>query len=161
MKTVFKKVIFEKDGFCIIADKEERIFQGNLLHKADDLLNIPVDVKADEVIHPKYGKRYKIKNYTVLEEPLSFFLRKVVKSGLPRETVTDIADNYTLQEFKQILENNETELLNIKNLGKVRLAKIKKAFLEKKDLIELTEILSQTGITSDFLQRVYKFINKL
>ena len=158
MKTIFKKVIYQKDSFCVLLDNKERVFQGNLLHKSNEILNIPIDVKTEEITHKKYGKQYKIIDYSILEEPLSFFLRKVVKSGLPKETITEIADKYTLEEFKKILEFDENRLLEIKNLGKIRLKKIKKSFLEKKDLIELTEILSNANVTSEFLAKIFEFI---
>ena len=158
MKTVFTKVIFEKEGFCIVADAENRVFQGSFVHNIEDILDIPIEVKADEVMHPKFGKQYKIKDYTILEEPLSFFLRKVVKSGLPKKTITELTKKYSLEEFKKILEKDSGKLLEIKNLGKVRLDKIKKSFLSQKDLIELTEILSKANITSEFLRKIYDFI---
>ena len=160
MKTIFKRIIFEKDGFAIIIDENKRVFKINLLHKAEDVLDIPIDVKADEVIDKKYGKQYQVKHYTILEEPLSFFLRKVVKSGLPKETITVLCEEYTLEEFKKILNSNinDKKLLKIKNLGKVRLEKIKKSFEEKKELIELTELLAQANITTNFLRIIYDFL---
>ncbi len=160
METIFKKIIFEKNGFAIIVDKANRVFKINLIHKADDILDIPVKVKAKEIIHKTYGKQYQVENYTILEKPLSFFLRKVVKSGLPKETITKLCTNYTLNEFKELLLTNPQELLKTKNLGKARLDKIIERFEEKKELIELTELLANTNITSDFLQKVYKFIQK-
>lgn len=160
MKIILKKVIFSKDDFAVFKDSNDKIFQAKLLHNAEDLLETPLQVKAKEINHPKYGLQYKIESYKILENPLSFFLKRVVKSGLPKTTILELSEKYSLNEFKEILENQPHQFLSVKNIGKARLKKIKETFENKKELIELTETLSEANVSGDFLFNIYKFMQK-
>jgi len=161
MKIIPKKVIFQKNDFAIITDKNEEKFQfKKLSHKIEDLISTPLEIETEEIIHPKYGKQYVVTNYKILETPLSFFLKKIAKTGLPKEAIYSLDNKYTLEEFFNLLNSNPTLLLKEKHIGKKRLEEIIKKFNENKDLIELTNLLAEANVSSNLFNDIYKYLKK-
>jgi exodeoxyribonuclease V alpha subunit len=154
------KTIFESNNYAVFLGDDENIYQTELGHKADELINTPLKVEIKEVFNKKYGKQYKILKYDILESPLSFFLRRVAKTGLPRETIYKIDKMFSLKEFKEIIEINPHRLLEIKNIGKIRLKKLIEEFNKNSHLVELAEVLNEMSISSSYFQDVFNLLKK-
>jgi exodeoxyribonuclease V alpha subunit len=159
--TTLTKLIYEKDGFFIAKDDKEKIFKCTLAgFSPNDLMHTKIRCEVDEV-ESKYGKQYEIKSYEILENPISFYLKRVAKTGLPKETIRQLANDFSsLNDFIHKANTNPDDFLKYKHLGKVRLKKLIKSIEENRDTIQLANLLGKVNITGNFFNAIYEYMKK-
>lgn len=177
LKIFIKKVAFfnEENGYSVLigqtaqmqadekkapkrrgfSKKDEFSFSLNgTLEEDGDLNGTNVEVEGDWFDHPKYGRTFKFTKISIAEDPMYFFLTKIIK-GIRKETAREIVRTYTEEELQNVLENNPSELTKFKGIKSASLEKIKESWGKHFVLKEFSKALSPFGASISMVRRVY------
>ena len=113
-----------------------------------------VEVEGFWKDHPKHGKTFNFSKISVKENPMFFFLTKIIK-GIPKKVAREICDKYNEAELNDILINNPRKLLEFKGIASTSLEKIKTSWEERSKLKEFSLALSPFGASFSMVKRVY------
>lgn len=125
------------------------------LEEEGDLENIEIEVDGKWVNHAKYGKTFKFSSIKIIEDPMYFFLTKIIK-GIRKTTAREIVQKYSEDELSDILSNNPSELLRFKGIAKSSLEKIKESWEKHAILKDFSKALSPFGASISMVRRVYE-----
>lgn len=178
LKLFIKKVVFfnEENGYSVLigqtsemirdeknAPKRRRDFSKKdefsfsltgTLEEDGDLNGTNVEVEGNWFEHKKYGKTFKFTKIKIAEDPMYFFLTKIIK-GIRKETAREIVKKYNEAELQDILENNPFELTKFKGIKSASLEKIKESWGKHYILKEFSKALSPFGASISMVRRVY------
>ena len=157
VKAVFERLIYHNDvnNFAIFATTNGTVCKGTILHDPEELLNVDLVLEGEMVSHPKFGRQFEFKNYSLKISSMEFFLKKLVKT-IPQSTIDEIVKKYLPSEFKKIIYENPKKLLEIKGIGEKKLARIVENFKKYEHLMELTELLAPYGISNHIINLIYE-----
>ena len=164
---VVDKIIFQdkdKNYFILnIRDKKTKkafIAKGNILEAINGELNLE---KTNLLITgnwkiDKFGKFFNIKKIEINEDPLYFFLKKVV-GGLSHKIIKNLIEVFgnSTDQLDYIISKNPRDLELIKGIGPKKRERIVEKWNKFKHIKDLYEFLSQYGVTVNLCNRIYSF----
>jgi len=129
-----------------------------ILEEEGDLENVEIEVEGKRVTHAKYGETFKFSSIKIIEDPMYFFLTKVIK-GIRKTTARSIVQKYTEEELADILSNRPSELLKFNGIAKTSLEKIQESWAKHAILKDFSKALSPFGASVSMVRRVYEQFN--
>ena len=118
-----------------------------------------LQMKGQWTNHPKYGEQFKVEHYKA-EYPVTVNgIYKYLGSGLIKGIGPVMADRIVKKFDKQTLDviGSQTErLLEIEGIGKKRIAMIKKAWDEQKEIRSVMIFLQSHGVGSGYATKIFK-----
>ena len=109
--------------------------------------------------HPKYGDQFSVENYQV-EAPASVpGIQKYLASGLVKGIGPVMAERMVNRfgaETLRIIEHQPDRLLEVEGLGAKRLATIREAWQEQKEIRRVILFLQDHGVSSSMAVKIFK-----
>jgi len=157
MKTLtdtVKRVIFysDKTNYIVLKTSNGSTLSG--VYENGDLSDVNITVTGDWKNHKTYGNQFCFTSLEIAEDPLFYFLSKVVK-GIGPKLAKEIINKFGSKKTEQILNENPTMLRLVKGIKKQKIEKIKKSWAEFKHIKEVTEFLTPYGVTSTMVLKIF------
>ena len=136
--------------------RESRVIVGNLfsLSEGDWLL-----IEGEESDHPRYGPQIKVSRFELIppgdDEGVAKYLSSGRFKGIGKKTAQKIVAHFGAQTFA-VLENMPERLGEIAGLKKTIIAGIKKSVRDNRVLRDLTVKLTQFGIGSETVFKIFR-----
>lgn len=148
------KIIYENGGFFIAALKSGEKISAHY-HESDveHLKDAAITLKGSWEIHKSYGKTFKAESISVNQNPLFFFLNRVVK-GFTKKLTAELIEKYSQEGLIEILENDVEKLLEIKGMNEKRLERLKNGWKQFRSMRSLGEFLAPLGVTPALLRLI-------
>lgn len=148
------KIIYENDGFFIAALKSGEKISAHY-HESDveHLKDAAITLKGSWEIHKNHGKTFKAELLSVNQNPLFFFLNRVVK-GFTKKLTADLIEKYSQEGLIEILENDVEQLLEVKGMNAKRLDRLKNGWKQFRSMRALGEFLAPYGVTPSLLRLI-------
>ena len=151
-----KKILFhsEETGYLVGLLQDNSKISGNYLSShPDSLLEEDIILTGSWQEHKKYGAQFVFSDIEVAQSELYFFLSKVVKNVGDKLTKT-LLKKYSDDELSEILDNNPSQLLDIKGIKEKKLNSIVKSWKEYTHIRELGKFLTPFGVSTPFLIKI-------
>ncbi|RUM66820.1 MAG: ATPase, partial [Sulfurimonas sp.] len=103
--------------------------------------------------HKKYGKTFVIDHLHVNQNPLFFFLNRVIK-GFSKKLSAELIETFGDETLVEILDNDIERLLEFKGIKAKRLKKIQASWQQYRSMRELGEFLTPLGVTPALLRTI-------
>jgi exodeoxyribonuclease V alpha subunit len=137
---VVERVIwFNEDSNYYILNTDKGVIKGQLIHTYHDLKDISFLVQG-EWKKSNQGMSFEFNNIKSLDRSLYTFLTKYIK-GIGPKLATKLLDIYGEDKLRDILNENQDELLNVKGLKEKKLRKIKTHWDDFNYLEDLTVMI--------------------
>lgn len=148
------KIIYENGGFFIASLKSGEKISAHY-HESDveHLKDAAITLKGSWEIHKNYGKTFKAESLNVNQNPLFFFLNRVVK-GFTKKLTADLIEKYSQEGLIEILENDVEKLLDVKGMNEKRLERLKNGWKQFRSMRALGEFLAPYGVTPALLRLI-------
>ncbi len=155
------KVIYENGGFFIAALKSGEKISAHY-HESDigHLKDAAITLKGSWEVHKNYGKTFKAESLSVNQNPLFFFLNRVVK-GFTKKLTAELIEKYSQEGLIDILENDVNQLLGIKGMTEKRLLKLQNGWKQFRSMRALGEFLAPYGVTPALLRLIATALKEL
>lgn len=118
-----------------------------------------IQMKGEWTSHPKYGEQFKVHQYKIEYPATVNGIKRYLGSGLIRGIGPVMADRIVKKFDKQtlhVIENQTERFLEIDGIGKKRIAMIKKAWGEQKEIRDLMIFLQSHGLGSSHAAKIFK-----
>jgi exodeoxyribonuclease V alpha subunit len=109
--------------------------------------------------HPRYGKQFQVHRYETAAPSTVHGIRKYLGSGLIRGIGPKMAERIVkrfAEKTLDIIENHVERLLEIDGIGKYRIAQIRKAWEEQREIRSLMVFLRSNGASAALAARIFK-----
>jgi exodeoxyribonuclease V alpha subunit len=148
------KIIYENGGFFIASLKSGEKISAHY-HESDveHLKDAAITLKGSWEIHKNYGKTFKAESLNVNQNPLFFFLNRVVK-GFTKKLTADLIEKYSQEGLIEILENDVEKLLDVKGMNEKRVERLKNGWKQFRSMRALGEFLAPYGVTPALLRLI-------
>ncbi len=116
-------------------------------------------MKGEWTSHPKYGEQFKIVYYDTAVPATVYGIRKYLGSGLIKGVGQKIAERIVKkfgEETLDIIEDNIENLAEVEGIGKKRIAMIRKAWDDQKEIREVMVFLQSHGVSSGYATKIFK-----
>lgn len=142
-------VIAKDSGFSrlrVSTPKGQAIVIGNFHEAANgsSLKGLEIEF-AGKWDNSKYGLQFVSSSYTMHTDEIYFFLSNFIR-GFGKSKADAAMKKYSSAEIRHILDNNVSELLEVKGIGKKNLEKIKTSWEEYKHLKVLSDFFAEKGV---------------
>ena len=110
----------------------------------------------------KYGKQFNAVSFEETMPATIYGIEKYLGSGLIKGIGPIYAKKIVKQfgaDTLQVIEEKPDELINVSGIGEKRVAMIKKAWLEQKEIKNLMLFLTEHGVSTAYAARIYKAYN--
>lgn len=108
--------------------------------------------------HPRYGRQFRAerceRTVPADERAIRLYLASDMIRGIGPALAAAIVDSFREQTLK-VLDAEPERLLNVHNIGEIRLGRIMAAWQEQKAIAEIMMFLQQLGITSGLAVKIY------
>ena len=154
---VIKRVLFEntETNFSICVLENGQIICGSYFDtEIEKIIGEEIILTGTWVTHKKYGVQFAFDTLEIKEAELFFFLTKIVK-GIGKKVAHDLMEKFTDDELVEILNERPNELLGFKGIKEKKLKIIISSWQKFKHLRELGSFLSQYGVTSNLITKIY------
>ncbi len=168
IECVLEEVIYkdEESGYTVakvapLADEKGQITAVGRM--ASVLPGQNLTLKGKWVIHPKYGRQFKVTNYQVDMPATEEGIKKYLSSGLMKGIGPSIAEKITKrwgEETLEVIESDPDRLEEIEGIGPHRLKNIKKAWKEQEDIREVMLFLKSHDVSTNHGVKIYKTYGK-
>lgn len=151
----------EENGFCVIKVRSKGFpdlvtVVGNL---AAVNVGAAIKMKGQWKLDSKFGKQFTVQDYEETVPATVAGIEKYLGSGL----IKGIGPAYAkkiVKEFKEdtlrIIEEEPDYLINVEGIGKKRVEKIKKAWLDQKEIKNVMLFLQGNGVTTAYAVKIFK-----
>ena len=129
---------------------------GNLMAPAPGEV---LKIKGEWASHPKYGEQFKIVQYKTTVPATVFGIRKYLGSGLIKGIGPVMAARIVKKFGKEtldIIENKIEKLAGVDGVGKKRIAMIKNAWKEQKEIRDVMLFLQTHGVSSGYATKIFR-----
>lgn len=109
--------------------------------------------------HPRFGEQFKISQYKTTIPATVYGIKKYLGSGLIKGIGPKMADrivNCFGKDTLEIIEKNTQNLSQVPGIGKKRIAMIKVAWDEQKEIREVMLFLQAHGVSSGYATKIFK-----
>ncbi len=145
------KVLFEDEGFFIAVLKTGEKISGTYLEsEVKNIKGSAITLNGYWEEHKKYGKTFKFETIKINQNPLFFFLNKIVK-GFTKKLSADLIEQFGDEELINILDNNIERLLEFNGIKEKRLKKIQISWKKFRSMRKLGEFLSPFDVSQTLL----------
>jgi len=154
---VIKRVLFQNKetnfSICVL-ENEQKICGSYFDTEIEKIIGEEIILTGTWVTHKKYGVQFAFDTLELKEAELFFFLTKIVK-GIGKKVAHDLLEKFTDEELVEILNERPNELLGFKGIKEKKLKIIISSWQKFKHLRELGSFLSQYGVTSNLITKIY------
>ncbi len=157
-----KSILYEGDeGFFIalLSDGTKiraTYFESDIAH----LKGAAVRLEGAFEEHKKYGRTFVVENLHVNQNPLFFFLNRVIK-GFSKKLSAELIETFGEAGLIEILDNDIERLLTCKGIKEARLKKIQASWKQYRSMRELGEFLAPLGVTPTLLKTIAAAMKEL
>ena len=116
-------------------------------------------MRGEWVNHPRFGEQFKVVESKTKVPATAYGIRKYLGSGLIKGLGPVMAGRIAKKFGEQTLDviENETEkLAKVEGIGKKRIAMIKKAWNEQREIRDVMVFLQSHGISSGYATKIFK-----
>ena len=116
-------------------------------------------VTGQWINHPQFGEQLQIVKYTTLVPATSAGIEKYLGSGLIKGIGPVMAKrmvNKFGEDTLKLIEEEPEKLLEVEGVGPKRVAKIRKAWSDQKEIREVMVFLQSHGVSSTFAAKIFK-----
>ncbi|MBF0320660.1 MAG: ATP-dependent RecD-like DNA helicase [Nitrospirae bacterium] len=135
----------------------------DLVTVAGNLLSInPGEVlrlRGAWVNHPKYGEQFKVNSYTSVTPATVIGIEKYLGSGLIKGIGPVLARRLVLkfaEKTLDVIEDTVERLKEVDGIGEKRVAMIKSAWVEQREIKEIMLFLQSHGVSSTYAIKIFK-----
>jgi len=110
--------------------------------------------------HPKYGEQFKIVAYHITVPATTHGIKKYLGSGLIKGVGPVIAERIVDtfgEKSLDIIEENIEDLARVEGIGKKRIAMIRKAWEDQKEIRQVMLFLQSHGVSAAYAAKIFKF----
>lgn len=155
------KIIYANEGFFIAALKSGEKISAHYHESAiEHLKDAAITLTGEWEVHKNYGKTFKAERLSVNQNPLFFFLNRVVK-GFTKKLTAELIEQYSQEGLIEILENDIHQLLQIKGMTEKRLLKLQNGWKQFRSMRALGEFLAPYGVTPALLRLIATALKEL
>ena len=118
-----------------------------------------LNMRGEWVNHPRFGEQFKVVEFKTAVPATVYGIRKYLGSGLIKGLGPVMANRIVKKFGKKTLDviENETEkLAQVEGIGKKRIAMIKKAWDEQKEIRDVMLFLQSHEISSGYATKIFK-----
>ena len=118
-----------------------------------------LSMKGEWINHPKYGEQFKVVYYDSSVPASITGIRKYLSSGLIKGIGNVMAERIVEhfgKETLNIIEDQIERLAEVEGIGEKRIAMIRQAWNDQKEIQEVMLFLQSHGISSAYASRIYK-----
>jgi len=118
-----------------------------------------ISMKGEWGNHPKYGEQFKVVFCECTTPATVYGIEKYLGSGLVKG-IGPVMAKRIVKRFKEetlnVIEKDIEQLVDIEGIGKKRIAMIKKAWEEQKEIRAIMIFLQSHGVSSGYSAKIYK-----
>ncbi|MFO7553704.1 MAG: ATP-dependent RecD-like DNA helicase [Desulfobacterales bacterium] len=118
-----------------------------------------LSMRGEWINHPKYGEQFKVADYETTVPATVFGIQKYLGSGLIKGLGPVIADRIVQKFGKKtldVIENDIEKLALVEGIGKKRIAMIRQAWDEQKEIRGVMLFLQSHGVGSGYATKIFK-----
>jgi exodeoxyribonuclease V alpha subunit len=133
---------------------------GNLIAPAPGEI---LKMRGEWINHPKYGEQFKVVYYDTAVPATVYGIRKYLGSGLIKGVGPKIAERIVNKFGKNtldVIEEKIEELSEVEGIGKKRIAMIRKAWDDQKEIRDVMLFLQSNGVSSGYATKIFKQYGK-
>ena len=120
-------------------------------------------VEGNWRVDKRYGRQFAVESWTEELPATVIGIEKYLGSGLVKgigpKFAKQIVSHFGLETF-EVIENDIDRLLEVPNIGKGRVAKIKESWEKQKDVKDIMVFLQGHGVSSTYAAKIYKQYGK-
>ncbi len=116
-------------------------------------------MKGEWISHPKYGEQFKVVFYNTAVPATVYGIRKYLGSGLIKGVGPKIAERIVAKfgdGTLDVIEDKIETLDQVEGIGKKRIAMIRKAWEDQKEIREVMLFLQTHGVSSGYATKIFK-----
>ncbi len=116
-------------------------------------------IKGKWELNPKFGKQFRVENYTPVMPSTAKGIEKFLSSGLISGIGPVLAQRIVNQfgvNTIDVLSEDPAKMLEVEGIGPAKLTEIKKSWSEHEDIRELIIFLQDHNITTSLATKIYK-----
>ncbi len=150
-----KNIIYEGDDGFFVALLSEGIKVRGIYYESaiTHLKGAAVRLEGDYESHHKYGKTFVIEQLHINQNPLFFFLNRVIK-GFSKKLSAELIETFGEAGLIDILDNNIEKLLSVNGIKQKRLKTIQASWKQYRSMRQLGELLMPFGVTPTLLSTI-------
>ena len=148
------RILFESEDFFIAVLKTGEKISGSYVQTSISTLKgsaVTLNGYWDE--HKKYGKTFKFDHLKVNQNPLFFFLNKIIK-GFTKKLSAELIEKFGQEGLIDILDNDIERLLEFDGIKEKRLKKIQESWKRFHSMRKLGEFLTPYEVTPALLTTI-------
>jgi exodeoxyribonuclease V alpha subunit len=118
-----------------------------------------LNLKGEWINHPKYGEQFKVVEFKTKVPATVFGIKKYLGSGLIKGLGPVIAGRIVKkfgEKTLDIIENDIEKLAMVEGIGKKRIAMIREAWDEQKEIRDVMMFLQSHGVGSGYATKIFK-----
>jgi exodeoxyribonuclease V alpha subunit len=118
-----------------------------------------IRMKGEWANHPRYGEQFKIVHYKTQVPASAYGIQKYLGSGLIKGIGPVMAKRIVKSFGKDtldVIENDIGRLAEVDGIGKKRIAMVRKAWEEQKEIREVMLFLQTHGVGSGYATKIFK-----
>ncbi len=150
-----KNIIYEGDDGFFVALLSEGIKVRGIYYESavTHLKGAAVRLEGEYESHHKYGKTFVIEQLHINQNPLFFFLNRVIK-GFSKKLSAELIETFGEAGLIDILDNNIEKLLSVNGIKQKRLKTIQASWKQYRSMRQLGELLMPFGVTPTLLSTI-------
>ena len=118
-----------------------------------------LELKGEWSSHPKFGEQFKITHYKTEVPATVYGIQKYLGSGLIKG-IGPVMAKRIVKKFGEttldVIETDADSLVSVAGIGKKRIAMIKTAWEEQKEIREVMLFLQTHGVSSGYATKIFK-----
>jgi exodeoxyribonuclease V alpha subunit len=151
----------EESGYCVLqirirGRRETTTVVGNIMNPIPGEI---ISMQGQWANHPKYGRQFKVSYYKCATPATVYGIEKYLGSGLIKG-IGPVMAKRIVKKFKEetldIIENQIKRLAEVPGIGDKRIAMIRQAWIEQKEIRSVMIFLQSYGVSSAYASRIYK-----
>jgi exodeoxyribonuclease V alpha subunit len=118
-----------------------------------------LNMKGQWTTHPKFGEQFKVVYYNTAVPATVYGIRKYLGSGLIKGIGPVIAERIVKQfgeNTLDVIEQKTSDLEQVDGIGRKRIAMIRRAWDDQKEIREVMLFLQTHGVSSGYATKIYK-----
>lgn len=119
-----------------------------------------LSMTGEWIQHPRYGEQFKIASSRITVPATITGIRKYLGSGMIRGVGPVIAERIVDtfgEKALDVIEERVEELARVEGIGKKRIAMIRKAWEDQKEIRQVMLFLQSHGVSSAYAAKIFKF----
>jgi len=162
-----RSIVFHNDVTNYVVGRFEISNSGKMITIAGEMLSPRESdayaLRGNWTVHPKYGEQFKFESYEVLYPETKEGIEKYLASGLIKGIGPMLAKRIVKRFGKEslnIIENETDRLLEVEGIGEKKLAIIKEAWAEQRNIKEVMLFLKSHNVSTSYALKIYKQYGK-